>query len=1061
MDREKYICLRDELGRYNRFGFPKEIREISVAAVEFINSNLDSFDSISDSSSPVVVTIEKLFTTPKCIKHENRYYPIVTESIAALIFKGEALSLVTKLVCQSLPRRSFDLCHELVSVLPSLLLFEFPSFYAVQSCFSLLLSMMSHSDATIGGIAYATFQQVLDLLIEKIENAKEDGKKKFRDEAMKIKGSAVEKFENPLFYLLYLLFDDLSCISMHVPVKFLVIEQGPEALIFDLLETILNTNGSVFSECPPLGNVFEGTVIQSMSDWHSLPFIVGFIDLCVCEHPSLCAAVVSEYIGQMRADNDKLYLPLYLMHCIAVKRENLALDFYLQADKDELTVAMFSNLGGLFDESEPSEALSFPMRVYRLDKISNDANFLEIAPHEIVFGFLAAFSNSDDVKLANFVEKSRSVVKKIVLHGVKYCNMEGFGLATDALLSYLTLCVQFNLDISHHDVVQMLCNYGLLADSHNLNDEQKTKFCVSEKNMNWSGFLYKVVTYLPQICKGEWPLILATLFGANEVVDLSPSFASKFDHETAKEILEALLQCRPFPFIFINDFIIVNIVRFDIIWPVVVDYVNTALGRPGRMSELKDMFVDFLLKGFVDTTEEQVLSVGAKIMANNSGLSSDGKTEILQAIRRAFSENSEVIKHGWKWFFQILDPQNFEGADDLILESFSVTNLIIGAYTNSFETEDFHLCIDLVFKFSFQKQLINVSLSSFDLLWAIILAIKSVEDWNKILANLSGLFTDERVDVAQSAVRTFFTIFSSNSSSIPDSIYEYYVKEGWPRIMTLEDGDSQARVQVVEVIIQETSHIITNFWSRFDQEYLKSTFLPLLLAAEEKMIMVSESPDVTVAGFELYYTFYDSSHLDDDIHKLLYTSLVRLINDKFVHVKNANSIDLSQFGRLLGTIIAGFKNKLDKVPYDEWLGIVRDLAIKFETGEFVHITTQRALDGFAPLFPMPKSYSDRTLDLFLGLYDDKADEQVRKAVCNDLADIWRNIDTKAEMVLMCKKVYEFPGSARLCKKIVKTVLTFTEEQVPVAIECYRTIAAVHEMLRKKAHTRMLELGYEE
>ena len=1061
MDREKFISLRNELALYDKFRFSKEIRHLATSAVEFINTNLDSFESIADPASPVVEMIGKLFTDKKCAKYQNRYYPIIAESVAALVFKDEALSVVTRYVCQSLSRRPFDLCHEMVSVLPSLLLFEFPSFYAIQACFSLLLAMMSHEDGTISGVAYATFQQVLDLLIEKIENAKADRQATFREEAARIKGPAVDEFENPLFYILYMLFDDLSCISMHVPVKFLVIEEGPHALIFDLLETILNTNGVVFDECPPLGNVFEGTVIQSMSDWHSLPFIVGFIDRCVLQHPSLCAAVVSEYIGQMRADNDRLYLPLYLTHCISIKRENLALDFYLQADKDGLTNAMFAKLGSLFDESEPDHALSFPMKVCKLDKIQGDRNFLSIAPHEITFGALAAFSESDDEKLKYFIEASQFTVKKIVLHGVKYCDLDGFSLATDALLSYLTLMVQFNQDLCRHDVIQMLCNYGLLANSQDMNDEQRERFYVSEKNMNWSSFLYKVVMYLPQICKGEWPLILATLFGANEVIELSPSFASKFANETVKEILEALLQCRPFPYVFITDFIVVNIVRFEVLWPVVVDYVEMSQGRAGQMLCIKDMFIEFLSKGFVDSTEEQILAVGAKIMNGNSGLSPDGKTEVLQAIRRAFSENSEVIKKGWKWLFTILDPSNFEDSDDLVSESFSVTNIIIGAYANSLEPDDLRSCMDLVFKFSCQKQLINVSLSSFDLLWAITRAITSVEDWTKILFDLSQIFKDERVDVALGAVRTFFTIFSSNSSSIPDSIYDHYLKEGWPMIMTLEDSASQAHIQVVEVTIQEIAHVITNFWDRFNIEYLKSTFLPFFIAAEEKMLIESQAPDVTVAGFELYYTFYDSSHLDNDIHKLLCASLVRLANDKLVHITNPNAIELSQFGRLLGTIISGFKDKLDSVPYDEWLSIAHNLALQFKTSEFVHITTQRTLDGFAPLFPMPKEYSDKTLNLFLDLYNTAPDDQIRKAVCNDLADIWRNIDTKANMLFLCKHIYSCPMSERLCKKVVKTVLTFTDAQVPDAIECYKIIAAAHEPLKKKASARLSELGYRE
>ena len=238
MDRDKLLLLRDEAKRYKRSRFPKDIRALADSAVQFLDAEIDSYVAISDPECPVVRFVLGLQQSPKCAKEFGTYSHVVIQAIAGLVFKDEALSRLTRSMCKSISSMNFHTCHELVSYLQSLAIFDFPSNYQVQSAFSFALAMMGHTDPTISGVAYAAFQQLLDLLTEKIETANEGSQKKFQAQLTEIVGPVSESFQNPLVHLLYFIFDDLSRISMHDSMRFLVIEKGPEAMIFDVFETL-------------------------------------------------------------------------------------------------------------------------------------------------------------------------------------------------------------------------------------------------------------------------------------------------------------------------------------------------------------------------------------------------------------------------------------------------------------------------------------------------------------------------------------------------------------------------------------------------------------------------------------------------------------------------------------------------------------------------------------------------------------------------------------------------------------------------------------------------------
>jgi hypothetical protein len=1032
MNAAQFQYLQDGIAEFQGLLHPKELRSVAESAVAYLRVH-DVRDPIRDVDSPITTLLR--LVNAKYPRYGTKLFGILAEAVSAILFDAHALLEVTAYLCQWIWKMESGICHRLGASLPALILFGFPSIYTTQGVFSLLVALIAHDDPTTAGVSFSIFEQILDLFVEKVQGFK-GNTAPFVAFAKETFGSMVEQFEQPLYYLLYLLFNDLSCIAMGYRLTFLVIQKPPINQIFEILESILNVHRSAFLACPQLGNVFEGTVIQAMKDEHSLPLIVCFIDCCIDSHPTLCGSIVGEYIPLLSREGSKPYLPIYMMHLIVVRRVSLPLAFYLKADRASLFLTFFHSAANFFNSYKPDEPYALLMKPAKLDRFLSCFSWHEIALIEITLGVLKSFAKSTEPQVGELLNGVHDIVRVFLIAAIQYSAIDSFPSVTAGLFQYFQLMSRFG--ISCEAWISVIGNFELLTDSQKMKPPEREKFAIAEKRELWKAFLSTLVRQIPAMFVGRWPQIFHTIFHTGDASDLSPSFAAPLSDGLLSDILRALFAHRPFPVDFVIDFLVSNISRFEYVWSIVREICEPEFGGSRDSDQLLLTFwLGLAEKSFVDITEVALLKFGSDLICRCRHLLPEEKVSVLASVRQTLINSS--ISDGWPSVFAILNPANYSNNSELISQSFALVHLIPTPPTDGF--------VHLILQFAANRSAINVSLSSFDLLWQVDFSLDDAT-WASLLRELASIFLDDRFDVAHAAVKTFFSILSSNSHRVPRTVVSHCVSDGWPAL--LRDAALLAYDPVLVVVLQEISHHVCTFWPHFDASVLRADFVPLLIRTTEAFLLRCAAKETIIDTYQVYGYFLTLPHPTRDVQAAWAESLRRVLHAKFAPMRDFNSSILSHLGRFMYNVIKSFAGRLEAVPYAEWLEIVADIALAFETNEFVHITPQRAMDGFVFLFPLPQPFLSETLAAFARIFAATPHDALRRNICDDLIDVWEKGANRPEVLIAARAMCGSAAAEKLCAAFVGDVPEFGEDKREEAVECYREIARAHPGLAERA-----------
>lgn len=529
-----------------------------------------------------------------------------------------------------------------------------------------------------------------------------------------------------------------------------------------------------------------------------------------------------------------------------------------------------------------------------------------------------------------------------------------------------------------------------------MNQTERNNFSIQEKKLRWDQVLNRIVNDCPQIFASNWYLLFASLFAVSEeTVDLSPSFARNFDDKETKKVLKSLMNVRPFPHQFINDFLISNIERFDLLWPILDSFFDEEIGKSSRIDDkIFELFIDMILKAFVSKTERQLLELGTKVLKSTRSVSIDKKLIVLKNLRNVFAEQSQELKNGYPFLFEILDPEMYE--NELLTIAFQMFGVICNDYIHSADPIYVRPCLELVFKYAQQTKDINISLSSFDLIWNVVKTMEKNDDnWTHFLFKLSDLFFDERNDVAHCAVKTFFTYLISNYQQISKKTINYFLDKGFVSIINRFDTENSNSWSTFQQILYEMIHFFVTFWNDFS---LSNDYIGIYIKKNEDLIMNCTVNDLIVNSYQFYDCLVGSGIVNNDLNTLVVESLTRLADNKLSKIENINSSVVSQFGRTIGSILKSFPKRLsendetfsenDSLVFKSYLQLIEHISLTFRVEKYIHITAQRTLDAVSYVIPfVPLHEAEECMNVFKNVYS-KDDEKLKIAICKEMEDAY-------------------------------------------------------------------------
>ena len=1164
-------ALKDELSKFTDFTMPESVRSLANEAVSFLNRR-DIPLPICESESTVIRITATIFMNAKLSKSSPNLVLVVLSIIKNDLIVGNALDTILKALFQYASEVDCEGAMALMKTAPSQIIENFPHLASVRVIMSLVLTLMNHRNELVASSAFAMFPNVLDSLVKKIIKFDGDGEK-FKEELTNSKfKSQFEKFDNPYYFILYLLFNDLTSIALKQPLQWLQLNFQKITVIYDVLELIINTYNQLLQSEPQLICIFESAIIQSMNDNNALQFIITFIETFLDSHVSLCMSLFDEFLSKLSTRNKQIHAPLFFFRSIATRKKGFAAKFFILCDSNGTTLAtLFKSLQKLIESTEINEHLAFSLNQIRwnlIHSVSDEVSthpdspissleksqkgkfpksqsnpkirrksdnldkakdkFIKTSPFEIIFGFTQSFCESEpNACFGKFVDDNFSCIFNIALTAMKYSNLETFIFPCKLLSNVLKLLKASNLS-DFSEIFDFVCNLKIDAG---ICDELYKNFQIFDKIGLYHNFLAELAENNPDICSNKWMSILSSVFHSRTTLSLD--FAQNYPDNELVSITESSVKINPLPFNFIANFISSNINRFSIIWPVLESFFQEKLDElpslhlndqdvsespnpdslnnekiPDRdefdVNDDKDTFDINVLNLILELIDRCIFEESERPLMNllhlylsDRRLHPQNAEKILTQVRHVISESSgPIVKNCWPEFFNILSPNNFGDETELFHLAFNVLTLICNDHISYIPSNTMPDFINLVISYSDCTADINLSLSSFDLLWNIVRIIgNNVQNWMKLMNELLRLIHDPRNDISQCAIRTFFSLVSSNFKQMPNEVIEYFIKTGFCNIL---DGFDMAEAKIapcIELALQELAHHASSFWLSFNQNpSFTNELLPHLIDKATEFCTLCTNYEIISNAFQFFQIFFECKYLDSKTSELLREAIFKMA-EKYFQITDLSCMIFSTYGRLVNRILLTLKTRNDLKSLPKWYPLIKKAIHELHSEGYVHITPQRMLDIIPSLFPMvcvdtqdnekPKEenpeieslssnsnqqaneLTDTCVSVFeflneLGESEDAENSSHLRDFIFDL--ITRIYETKMsnslrlKLIIICKNLLLKDKSEIFAKLIVESDTIIQDSQIAAEMFiCYSNISSKWQHLQPQARTKTVSI----
>ena len=1001
--------LRDELSKLTGFLSAAPIKNAASQAVSFINKNKKY--PISSIDSPIFSAYLVIFSNSKLIKNFNQLLLKLIDCIRNNVFSDNALIEILSLICNNCHQFEMDPSLKLLQYTTSAILLNFPDLCVIKSFFSVSLAFLSHQNQMISATAYASFQQMLTVLIDSIVKFNDTTTKSYNEfmaTVQKEYNNRVNSFKNPLYIILDVLFYDLSSLSQNLPPKWLFPVKPPPDSLFELLTEIVQTYSELLKKNMQLLSSFQLSIVELINKPNAVPYLVSYISTFLDVDLNIGNNIISDFFQKVQFNTESNYIPVFFFHYFALQKDDAMLR-YVVGCNNSLTIFVPLFCTFINDLTLPSKPIHFQMKQWKLnDILVNPQEFETTAIHEITFALLSSFKKSDHNNVHEFISKSVTVLASVVLSGLKYSTIESYDIPQQALFDLLILLNKFSLINKIENKFERYDQIFLPTDSN------RSKFFYDEKIKRNPAFLFKIIETSPDICEDRWDIYMDSVIKNG----ISPSFANNFSNITSMDILFAILNVNPFPSNFLADYLIANINRFVILWPIVETYIDKMFRKKKFEEPVFDSFMILLNKCFSHKTEIELLRVTATFMSNQISLKF--KSAILNKLKENVMSCPSDIREGWLSLFQAIDPSNVENDKKLIKTGFDILSYISCDYLDANYVPQ---CIDSIFSFIKQTSDDSISLLGFQLLSNI---SKRVEQWEPVLHLCVLEFLDPRIRVAENSLRSFFNILKSN-----DIIDMIVTKLNETQFFSIIDQLLKAdpNSKILSDILVTTADFICQNWATLSNipEFL-NIFVPSLIEKHQKS---------NYDFIKFYLLFYQFPNINNDIEKLLMHSISSRVSMLSDHLKSnfnqdqshliqgdsAQSKLLLSYGNLIANIIS---QKHVKISIINWLPTLTKILLKLPSS-YVIETFQNLIN----LFPL-ESGNALVIEGLASIIPRADLSETRKLISESLVKILDRCHDK-ELIFSCKAAFCVDETRPLYEKLLEVEIN--DENSQVAFEC--------------------------
>jgi hypothetical protein len=462
-----------------------------------------------------------------------------------------------------------------------------------------------------------------------------------------------------------------------------------------------------------------------------------------------------------------------------------------------------------------------------------------------------------------------------------------------------------------------------------------------------------------------------------------------------------------------------NLNRFDRLWP---NVESTFIGGIETDEIVLRAFLEFVPQVFNGQTDKMLCGTFGKLLKSREV---KWKVELLETIGSILSLSDRAVSQGFPFLLEGLDVENFSDQGELS-GAFRCVQLIANDLILALSYDNQIGVLRLILKFGGQTTDINVSLSSFGLLWNMVSVFNTAEMWKLLFDGLRRLIDHPHADISLSAVNTFFSLIVSTAQSIPDEIFAYLAGELFIPII---QGLVKQHAPTQQLAFHQLAHCGRNLWSKFASvSVFPVDMWDLLLDAHETFFKNCEKRETKMAAFQFYEEVFQCANFTEDLSCKCFDSLTRL-TDFMVSTESANSSLLGALGRLIRIVLPAQKPRMTSDMLRRWIVIIEKTVFDVNCGDFLPPTSHKAMDAFSLILPLDVDLTKQIYSCLVRIACNSMHNTRLTGVALDhITEICENkipVDFIPQLFVMSGSLFTLDGARKL-------LLFFVEKDIPIS-----------------------------
>lgn len=1021
-----------------------------------------------DKKSSFPILFSQLISNQKLNK---QHFTLIYSMIDVLdCFDDLSLVEIFKAIENVLPQFDDDLSLKLLQTAPTLLLKCINTFEIISSIFSISTSLIASTSQTVSTAAFAATQQMITILFESA--------KKVTIDKTTVRTVENHQFSHPLYAISFLLLRDFANMTQNKKPTFIRVETV--SFVNELWDTILISNCKFISNFPFLMKTVESTI--------NLPITTKNISLlctavrCFTEQ---IPDIITNLISSVISDKSKInHVIITFLRTIFIKRPNLC----LLLEKDVIS-KLLDILNDLCDPNEKSPLLTLTMSQISVSaalKIQDTQLFSRTFAVEFIIILISTFSStsisassstissplkqkttetnsesndnmithsnsktsSDKISAFNSTSieiKSQHVFDRlndfwpliftILMKGIRLCDPLYGDIVFRIYSLLLSLSSQYNINDFSAVLLRVLCSIVAKQKLNRQNQLPIETLSNSLLHTNTEGLGFKkkramayqlmlsLLYKTPQFFSKFYPRLFVSL-GMYSRSKIDPNFTCNLELDELLKMCEVLSKGTPFCINFLKDVLLVNQERFLLIWPSLIGNITLLLQDKDTTDETLKLLSEIISHCF----DESILIIFANSIES---LDKKRRLTVLNLIRSILGHSSNKIEKHWGAILTSISPSNCFSDVELLGSAFASLSIICNDNFQKLGENEMQKCISTVFEFAAQRVDINISLSSLGLFWVITPFIHQISRfWKRILIEMLVFFNDSRSDVATCALRTFFSLLSSNMGQMPSDIYDLLITSCFIPILMTFSTFVPDLWSVQQLALLEMCHSACSLWSLFESNpQFISNFWTLLVEKQQNFMISCDNQDINVAALQFYVEAFKCPKIESDLREAILLSFTNIVSH-FVANQSSNSLVISNFGHFFMNNLPLQKKFLTKRQLQMWLDSIELISLSLPSVSFSNITAQRVLKSAFMLLPIEKVFCQQIIQMFCSVCAKTTSHFLRTTVYDMLGEIFESKIEKDDAIFFvsdCSSIFQFDEASSFIQKVINYQFSITKE----------------------------------